>query len=311
MPLQTDYRPSSFDEIVGSTETINAVKALLEREDRNHVVLLSGGSGCGKTTLAYIISEALGVYDFATNNNPNFREYNSSDFRGIDMVRGVRAESNKNPLSGSIRVFFFDECHKLTGEAQEAFLALLEKSNETPNYYIFATTNPEMLKPTFKRRCAHFELQPITEDEIIEHLDAVVTSEEKEVPKEVLEQIAQDSTGSLGIALGILDSVIGLSAKEMLKVAEQQASVQNAVIDLCRALAKGEKWIKVAAILKNLQGTEEPEGIRRKVLGYCSNWLLKEDNGRAFIILDAFSESIFYVGFPGVVKACYMALNAE
>lgn len=311
MPLQVDYRPTELDEVIGNHDTIEAIKAWSERDDRNHAILLSGSSGCGKTTTAYIIASVLGVYDYESNNNPNFREFNSSDFRGIDMVRGVRTDSSKNPLSGGIRVYFFDECHKLTGEAQEAFLALLEKSNDTPNYYIFATTNPEMLRPTFKRRCAQFLLAPAKDSEVKELLTDVARAEKVKVPKEVIDQITEDALGSSGIALGILDTVIGLSPKKMLSVAKQQAASKNAVINLCQALAKKEKWSVVAEILKDLKEKEEPEGIRRQVMGYCSNWLLKQDNGRAFIILDSFNESIFYSGFPGIVRACYMAREAD
>ena len=307
MSLQTDYRPTSFSQVVGNPSVVKAIKANLKRDDHNHCILLTGGSGCGKTTLAYLIAEALGAYSFESQSNPGFREFNASDLRGIDTVRQVRQESSKNPIGSDVRVFFFDECHKLTGDAQEAFLKILEEA-EGVNYYIFATTNPEALRPTFKRRCAEYLIGPATEEEVIGLLEEIIGEEQVKVPGDVLEQIAQDSLGSPGIALGILDAVIALPPNEMLAAAERNAAKQNAVIDLCRALAGGKKWKEVADILSGLKG-EDPEGIRRAVLGYCSNWLLKQDNKRAYLILDAFAESVFYTGFPGITHAAYMALN--
>lgn len=310
MPLQTEYRPKTFKQVVGNKDTIKAIKSALAEEKHNHCILLSGDSGCGKTTLAYLIAKRLGAYDHKSTRNVCFREFNASDFRGVDMVRGVRQESAKAPLGGDVRVYFFDECHKLTPDAQEAFLKLLEIASETPNYYIFATTNPEALKITFKRRCAQYTLAPVTEEELLEHLKGICEKEEIKATDEVLERIAQDATGSVGVALGILDAIKGLSPSEMLSAAQQQAALQNEVIELCRALANKDSWKKVAAILRGLQG-QDAEGIRRKVLGYCSSWLLKQDNARAFLIMDAFETPTYDMGFPRIVHSSYMAVKGD
>lgn len=310
MSLQNEYRPIKWKEMYGNKEVINAIQAALQRKNHNHCFLLTGDSGCGKTTTAYLIADALGVYDHGTNNNPNFREINASDFKGIDMVRQVRRESASMPLSGNYRVYLFDECHKLTGDAQEALLKLMEGADDTPNYYIFGTTNPEMLKPTFKRRCAAYQLQLLTEKDIFDLLADICDYEKaKHVSDDVLDQIAQDCTGSPGIAVGILDAIIGLGGDEMLAAAKKQASLQNQVIDLCRVLAKKAKWSDVAKVLQGLQG-EDAEGIRRKVLGYAASVLLKKDDPRMFLVLDAFCEPVYNSGYPGIVRACYMALNA-
>lgn len=310
MPLQTEYRPLSFQEVVGNKETIKAIKAMLKSEEMNHCILLSGDSGCGKTTLARLIAQELGAYDPDSSRNVDFREYNASDFKGIDMVRTVRADSAKVPLGGGNRVYFFDECHKLTGDAQEAFLKVLEEASG-PNYYVFATTNPESLKTTLKRRCAQFSLQPISDDELFELLASVCDSSDIPASEEVLEAILQDSSGSPGVALGILDAIKGLSEKEMLAVAKQQAALQNEVIALCRALANGKtKWKEVAEILRGLQG-QDPEAIRRKIVGYCSSWLLKKSDLRAFEIMDCFMTPTYNEGFPRIVHSCYMVIASS
>src|SRR4030042_5944020 len=48
MPLNTDYRPKNFDEIVGNKATVASLKAIYERKsDWPHAVLLTGPKGCG------------------------------------------------------------------------------------------------------------------------------------------------------------------------------------------------------------------------------------------------------------------------
>ncbi len=311
MPLQTVYRPKLFKKVLGNKETVKALQALLKAEEHNHCILLTGDSGCGKTTMARIVAQKLGVLDPNSQSNPNFREFNASDFKGIDMVRSVRQDSSKVPLGGGNRVYFFDECHKLTGDAQEAFLKLLEEASG-PNYYIFATTNPESLKVTFKRRCAQFALSPVGEDELSGWLMEICRKEGIKATDDVIAQIVMDATGSPGVALGILDAVKGLSGDEMMAAAKKQAALQNQVIELCRALAKRAKWKDIASILRGLQSSgTDAESIRRAVVGYCSSWLLKQDNPQAFVILDCFEKPTYDMGFPRIVHSAYMCVHSE
>jgi DNA polymerase-3 subunit gamma/tau len=311
MPLQTTHRPLNFGQIIGNEEVVMAVKHALKNKDHNHCMLFHGSSGTGKTTLARIVAMRLGAYDPDKNNNPGFREINAADFRGIDNIRAIRDESSRMPLGSRTRVFFMDECHMLTPQAQEMFLKVLEEADGL-NYYLFATTNPEKLQATFKRRVAEYRLLPVTDDDMTEYLKKICDgSQEIKAPKEVIQNIVDNSMGSIGIALGILDAIKGLSADQMQKAVTAQAAKQSAVIALCRAISKqGCKWKEVTPILLSLkeQG-EDPEGIRRMVLGYCSNWLIKKDEPRAYLILESFAEPMYNIGFPGIVRACYMAVN--
>lgn len=310
MPLQTTYRALNFGELIGNKDVIDAVKANLKDPDHNHSMLFTGGAGTGKTTLARIVAMRLGAYDPDSLNNPGFREINVGDDTGIDAVRRIAMESSRVPLGSPVRVFFLDECHRMTTPAQEMWLKLLEEA-EGCNYYLFATTNPEALKDTFRRRVATYEMKPISDDIIANYLADICKQEEIDAPQDVLDIIASDSLGSVGVALGILDAIKGLSAPQMAKEAHKQAAKQNAVIELCRALAdKKSTWATIRPILAGLKDqSEDAEGIRRAVLAYCSNWLLKQENAKAFVILDCFREPTYNIGFPGIVYACYMALK--
>ena len=311
MPLQTTYRAQNWGELVGNADVVDALKSSLKDEDHNHAILITGPSGTGKTTVARILARKLGAYDPDSNNNPGFREINVGDDTGIDVVRRISVEASRVPLGSKVRVFFLDECHRMTVQAQEMWLKLLEEAGGC-NYFIFATTNPEGLKDTFKRRVAKYEMKPIDAKSIADYLADICDREQIDADDAVLNMIAEDCLGSVGIALGILDAIKGLSAEQMLEAAKQQAAKQSQVFELCQALGKkGVTWAVIRPILANLkeQG-EDAEGIRRMVLGYCSNWLLKQDNPRAFIIMDCFREPMYNIGFPGVVLACYQATQA-
>jgi len=302
MPLQHTYRPGTFKTVVGNEATVASLKSVLEREDdMPHAFLFTGPSGTGKTTLARIVAKSLGCA------KADYTELDAADFRGIETVREIRRKIHFAPQAGPCRVWLLDECHQLTKDAQEALLKALE---EPPAhvYFILATTEPEKLKPTLKRRCEHFTLAHVASDKLLGHLRKICNREKADVPTEVLDQICEDSGGSPGIALSILDKVIGLDPEAMMEAAKQQAVLQNEAIELCRALMSGKSWKTVAGIIKGLDA--EPEGFRRMMLAYASNTLLN-GNTKAAVILDCFRDHFYDNGRAGLVLACFEALHTD
>lgn len=304
MPLAIDYRPFDFDEVAGNRATVQAIDAILSRnrKDVPHSMMFTGPSGCGKTTLARIVATRLGC------KGADFTEVDSADFRGIDTVRSIRQQMHFKPMESACRVYLLDEVHQMSKDGQSALLKALE---DTPShvYFMLATTDPQKLLPTIRNRCVQFSVEPLGEQEMVNFLQEIVSAERKRVPPDVIKTIARDSVGSCRTALQVLEKVIDLPAEDMKAVAEQIAATENQVIDLCRALMAGKKWKEVAQILKGLE-SEEPEGVRRAVMGYCASVLLNGDTPQAFVVMDCFRGNFFDNGRAGLVMAAYEALEA-
>lgn len=321
MPLHVDYRPMNFDEVVGNEYTISALKAWAAKDarSRSHSLLFIGPSGMGKTTLARIAASELKAYDPEQKAayNPDYTELNAADFKGIEMVRQIRRQMYLRPVKSPCRVWLLDECAKLTGDAQEALLKCLEEP-PVHVYFLLATTEPEKLKVTLKRRCTPFEVTPISGFETIKLMREVLAAEanhtktKSTISKDALGQIALDAMGSAGIALALLDKVMGLSKKEQLAQVKQYTEKQNEAIQLCRALMRPKpSWKAVSAILRDLR-SDDAERVRRAVLGYATSVLLGTGlNPRAYVVLDCFTEPFYNSGFPGLVHACYTATHAN
>lgn len=310
MSLQNEHRPVRFQDIKGNQIVVHALQSHLRRKGHSRVLLFSGPAGCGKTTLARLVAAKVEAYDpeLPVDQQMNYQEVDSADFRGIETVRNIRRRIRLAPVGNSpYRVWLFDEVHGMTPEAQKAMLKTLE--SPPPHVYILlATTDPQKLIAPLKRRCTPFEVKLLSVEELEALLTEAAHREEKKINSKVISQIAEDALGSPGMALMLLDKVIGLPPEKMLSAAKHEAENKSKVIDLCRSMIKGESWKKISAILRNLEDEPE-ESIRRAVLGYCASVLLKEDSPRAYLIMDSFSKPFYDSGRPGLVLACYEAVS--
>jgi DNA polymerase-3 subunit gamma/tau len=304
MGLYQKYRPSTLDEVQGNNETIDSLKSMLSNLEKcPHVFLLHGQTGCGKTTVGRIIANEVGCKGI------DYKEINTADFRGIDTAREIIRNAYLLPIESKMRVWLIDECGKLTNEAQNALLKILE---DTPKhaYFIFCTTEPWSLLKTIRGRCMQLQMNPLSDQQMHQVLRRVVKGEGEKITKSVYDQIIQDSFGLPRNAIQILESVLKVPAERRLEIAHQTAEVKSESIELCRALMKPTPWKKVSNILSGLKD-EDAERIRRHILGYCQSVLLNGTNDRAAGIIEKFWDPLYNIGFSGLVLVCYLIINEE
>jgi len=304
MGLYQKYRPKTFDEVKGNRSIITTLRSMLQdKETMPHTFLFHGKTGTGKTTLARILTSEL---DCALS---NISEIDSAQFRGIDTVRDIRKNSQFATLGGGIKVYIIDEVQKMTSDAQNAFLKILE---DTPRhvFFILCTTELNSLLPTIRGRCSQFQTEPLDDTDMEDLLVSVAEQENDTLDREVLDQIIMDSQGLPRNALVTLEQVLNTPVKKRLHVARQSAIEQSESIALCRALMKGDSWKTISEILKGLK-QQDAESVRRVVLGYASAVLLNKSDSVAGIILECFENPTYNMGFPGLVLACYRVVNYE
>ena len=250
MPLHIDYRPKTLEEVVGNDSVKDSLRSLFKRkEDIPHSFMFLGPSGCGKTTFARIIADKLECAD------SDFFEYNAANVRGIDTIREIDMNCRYAPLEGKIKVYLLDECAKLTGDAQNALLKLLE---DTPKhvFFVLCTTDPDKVIKTIHTRCTTYQVKPLSPIQMDLLLRWVLKSEELEdtYPKEIIKEIVKASDGCPRQALVLLDSVIDITdEKKALEAISSYSLGTFPTIDLCRAImdkASTQKWNRIKEMIR-------------------------------------------------------------
>lgn len=297
--LYKTHRPKLFKEVVGQDDACRMLSQMVKENRVPHALLFLGPSGCGKTTLARILKEKLKCED------SDFTEINAAEARGIDTIREVKSRMGLAPMKGGVRIYLFDEAHKLSNDAQNALLKLLE---DTPKhvYFMLATTEPEKLIATIRSRCTDVKLKSIPPAKMKELLDDICMREKKDISEAVIDRIIEHSEGGGRKALVLLNAVLNIENEDDQLNTIVKSDVRAQAIELARILIfKAPTWSEVAKIIEGLD--EEPESLRRMILGYAASVLLKGGKGadRAFFLIDVFKESFFNSGKAGLVAACY------
>ena len=302
--LYRRYRPTRFKDVLGQPEAVKQLAGMLRENKLPHCLLFSGPSGTGKTTLARILKGKLNCCD------RDFIEVNAAESRGIDMVRDLGQSMPLAPWQqGGCRIFLIDEAHKLTSDAQGAFLKKLE---DTPQhvYFFLATTDPHKLLPTIRTRATEVVLKLLDDESMSFLLESVIEKEIVNTPEDgrdwgkVIQRLVEVCSGSARKALVILHQVMQLpTTGEQLEAIQKQDTARQA-IDIARCLMDTKAtWPQIAKLLQQVEA--EPEDVRRLVLAYAAKVLLGGSNvSRAYNVLEVFRAPFYDSGKPGLVWAC-------
>ena len=303
MSLYQKHRPVDFSGVIGNESVVASLQKMIESDKLPKVLLFHGPAGTGKTTFARIVVNELGIKKI------DVKELDIGALRGIDNVREIRAASVKRPMGSKKKVYILDEFHAATADAKTAILKWLE---DTPEHVlpIICTTDPGKLPKTIISRCVSFATKPLDSKEVRKLIETICTAEGKKISKSVRLKIQNLCDGSPRHAITLLESVIDLDEENALSVLNPLHEHTEQIKDLFSCLLRTETpWSRYREVLKGIK--DEPETVRRSVLGYMTALMLSESNNsdRSLIklagIIENFENSWYDIGKAGLVKACF------
>ena len=331
-PLAFRMRPKTLDDFYGQEHILGKDKILYRtiKADRLSSIILWGPPGCGKTSLAKVISNTTKY---------SFHKINAVTAGITDIKKAIEDAKNVfiNP-SGKI-ILFIDEIHRFNKLQQDALLPFVEDGTVI---LIGATTeNPyfEVNKALISRSIV-FKLNPLTTNDVYNVLKRALNREEGlasfkiNIADDTLRKIAEVSGGDVRTALNGLEVATLTTAVDEKgyinitnEIAADSIRKRKAVFDkngdmhydnisaFIKSMRGSDPDAAVFYLARALNGGEDPVFLARRIV-----ILAAEDvglaNPNALTVATSAMQAVTMIGMPEAriilsEAAIYMATSAK
>ena len=313
-PLAYRVRPKSLEEYVGQEHILGKDKILYRtiKADRLSSLILFGPPGCGKTSLAKVISETT-KYKFYKINAVT---------AGVADIKTVVEETKNfmlNPAGKSI--LFIDEIHRFNKLQQDALLPYVE--NGTIILIGATTENPyfEVNKALISRSMV-VKLEPLNEEHIFKILKMALEKKEClgeyniKITDSTLKKLSRISNGDVRTALNALeiatltteldkDGVINITDEVIKNSIQERKAIFDkngeSHYDNISAFIKSMRGSNPDAALlylaRALKGGEDPMFLARRIV-ICASEDVGMANPNALVVATSAMQAVNMVGMP-------------
>jgi DNA polymerase III delta prime subunit len=191
------YRPKDVDGYVFRDEAQREqVKQWIKEGTVPHL-LFSGAAGIGKTTLAKILINALGIDTY------DVLEINASRENNVDNVRNNITNFVSTMPFGTFKIVLLDEADYLSPNAQAALRGVMEEYSQTARF-ILTCNYPHKIIPALHSRCQGFHIEKVDHTEFTARAATVLVTEGVEFDLDVLDSYVKATYPDLRKCLNLL-----------------------------------------------------------------------------------------------------------
>lgn len=255
------YRPKSVEDYVFVDETIKKqIQTWVQDRSIPHL-LLHGPAGTGKTTLAKVLVNEIGIEEF------DFLQVNASRDNGVDFLK-TKIEGFVSTLPfGHLKVVLLDEADYLSPNAQGLLRGLMETYASQARFILTCNFVHKVITP-LKSRCHELMINKQDQTEFTARVATILVNENVEFDLDTLDNYVRATYPDLRKCL---NKVQANSNEGKLSKVTESSSTQDyriAVVDLF----KQRKIREARKLLCDQARPEEMEEIFRWMYDNLNLW---------------------------------------
>lgn len=221
------YRPKTASDYVWiDNEQRNLVTTWI-REKYIPNLLLAGNAGAGKTTLAKVLVNELGIEP------GEFLHINASRDNGVDVLRNKITNFCSTMPMGPFKIVLLDEADYISPPAQGILRGVIEQYHEVVRF-ILTCNYPNKIIPALHSRLQTINFRRLEETEFTSRLATILLTEGVEVDGEVLEQFVKATYPDLRKAINTAQMRSVSGRLEAPQAEDSEADYKLAMVDLFR-----------------------------------------------------------------------------
>jgi replication factor C small subunit len=204
------HRPSNLADYVGNDNLKEKVKQYIKENDIPHL-LLYGGAGTGKTTLAKLITKSIKC---------DVLYINASDDNGIDTIR-VKIKNFASTIGfNGLKVIILDEADYLTAAGQAGLRNTMETYSMNTRFILTCNYHERITEP-IQSRCQAYQIHPPTKKDVAANLVNILKKETVKFDRDSVVLLVNSHYPDIRAIIntaqrGVIDGELKLSKEDVL-----------------------------------------------------------------------------------------------
>lgn len=332
--LARKWRPQDFSTLVGQDAIVTALRNALREQRVAQAYLFSGIRGVGKTTTARVLAKALNCENGPAEDPCNecrscteitagadldVIEVDAATYSKVEQVRELTESLRYGPARDRYKVVVIDEIHRLSRQAFDALLKIVE---EPPAHltFVFATTEIEAVPATILSRCQEFHFRRVPAETLSTHLRTLSDAESIDVSDTALRLIARAGDGSVRDSVALLDQLatFGNGAISDEDAVRLLGGLDTALFEALLEAIVGGRSAEVSELIRRVEDEGwDPRNVYSQFLRFCRDALhLAQGADPSLIDLprdqtQALAEKARATGFENLLRLLNQLLQSE